>query len=195
MLYLASQSPRRAELLRQIGIKFEIIDGNIDETALQQELPAELVQRLSRLKALQGRQQLTNMKAGDWVLASDTVIVIDDQVIGKPDSEQHCCEILELLSGRQHLVLSAVALVGQQGEIHQAITENRIKFRNIQPEEIQRYCQSPEPKDKAGAYAIQGRGAIFIENLQGSYSAVMGLPLFETAQLLHKVGFSLLDYE
>lgn len=195
MLYLASQSPRRAELLRQIGIKFDIIDGEIDETPIEHESPSETVARLSRQKALKGVQQLTNMQPEDWVLASDTLIEIQGRVIGKPESEQNCRQILSLLSGKEHQVLSAIALVGNQGEIHQTISYNRIKFRNIRPEEIEQYCQLAEPKDKAGAYAIQGLAAIFVENLQGSYSSVMGLPLYETAQLLEKVGFNLLDQE
>jgi septum formation protein len=195
MLYLASQSPRRAELLRQIGIKFDIICGEIDETLIEHESPSETVARLSRQKAFKGCQHLTNMQSGDWVLASDTLIEIQGRVIGKPESEQNCREILSLLSGKEHQVLSAIALVGKQGEIHQTISYNRIKFRNIRPEEIEQYCKLAEPKDKAGAYAIQGLAAIFVENLQGSYSSVMGLPLYETAQLLQKVGFNLLDQE
>lgn len=192
MLYLASQSPRRAELLRQIGIKFDIIDGEIDEAPIDHESPSQTVARLSLQKAIKGVQQLTNMQSDDWVLASDTLIAIDNRVIGKPESELHCRQILTLLSAQEHQVLSAVALVGKEGEIHQATSYNKIKFRNIRPEEIEQYCQLEEPRDKAGAYAIQGHAAIFIENLQGSYSAVMGLPLYETAQLLQKVGFNLL---
>ncbi len=192
MLYLASQSPRRAELLRQIGIKFDIIDGDVDETPVENESPAQTVARLSLQKALKGVQQLADMQPDDWVLASDTLIEIDNQVIGKPESEAHCRQILELLSGKEHQVLSAIALVGKQGDIHQATSYNKIKFRQIRPEEIAQYCQLEEPRDKAGAYAIQGHAAIFIENLQGSYSGVMGLPLYETAQILQKVGFNLL---
>ena len=192
MLYLASQSPRRAELLRQIGIQFDIIDGDIDETPKENESPAQTVARLSLQKAKKGTQQLPDLQSNDWVLASDTLIAIDDRVIGKPESELHCREILQLLSAREHQVLTAIALVNKQGEIHQATSYNKIRFRNIRPQEIEQYCQLQEPRDKAGAYAIQGRAAIFIENLQGSYSAVMGLPLFETAQLLQKVGFNLL---
>lgn len=192
MLYLASQSPRRAELLRQIGIKFDIIDSDVDETPVEHESPAQTVARLSLQKALKGVQQLADMQPDDWVLASDTLIEIDNQVIGKPESEKHCRQILELLSGKEHQVLSAIALVGKQGDIHQATSYNKIKFRQIRPEEIVQYCQLKEPRDKAGAYAIQGHAAIFIENLQGSYSGVMGLPLYETAQILQKVGFNLL---
>jgi septum formation protein len=195
MLYLASQSPRRAELLRQIGIKFDIIDGEIDETPIAHESPSETVARLSLQKALKGYQQLTEIQADDWVLASDTLIEIHDKVIGKPESTQQCRQILELLSGQEHQVLSAIALVGCKGEIHQTTSYNRIKFRNIRPEEIEQYCKLDEPRDKAGAYAIQGKAAIFIEYLEGSYSSVMGLPLYETAQLLQQVGFNLLDQE
>lgn len=195
MLYLASQSPRRAELLQQIGVEFDIIDGDIDETPLQHETPSETVARLSRLKALKGRQQLTHMQADDWVLASDTLIEIQGRVIGKPESEHHCRDILSQLSGQQHQVLSAIALVGKEGEILQTTSYNTIKFRSIRADEIEQYCRLQEPKDKAGAYAIQGRAAIFIEYLQGSYSSVMGLPLYETAQLLQQAGFNLLDQE
>jgi septum formation protein len=189
MLYLASCSPRRAELLRQIGIEFDIIDGEIDETARLGETPAQLVSRLSIEKAYAGRDKLGALAADDWVLASDTMIAIDDTIIGKPQSSEDCRKILQQLSARQHEVYSAVALVGAEGDAQHALSVNRIKFRTIRADEIAGYCASEEPMDKAGAYAIQGRAAVFIERLEGSYSAVMGLPLYETEQLLHQVGF------
>lgn len=195
MLYLASSSPRRAELLRQIGVKFEIIEASIDESAEPGESARELVNRLCREKALKGRQQLHAMQPGDLVLAADTLIHLHGQLIGKPESEGHCRAILEQLSGQTHQVLSAVALVDASGQLHEKCTSNEITFRHLQDDEIHRYCASDEPHDKAGAYAIQGRAAIFIEHLSGSYSSVMGLPLFETAQLLRQAGYDLTTYD
>lgn len=192
MLYLASSSPRRAELLTQIGVKFGIIHVNIDETALAGETVEQQVIRLSREKALKGRLQLSEFKQDDLVLAADTLIGLDGQVIGKPDSEQHCCSILKRLSDRQHEVFCGVALVNSNGHVNEKSTVNKIQFRQLTPLEINQYCHSGEPLDKAGAYAIQGAAAIFIQHLAGSYSAVMGLPLFETAQLLGQAGYEIL---
>lgn len=191
MLYLASSSPRRAELLRQIGVKFEIIQASIDESAKPGESARELVNRLCREKALKGRLQLQQMQSHDLVMAADTLIHLHGQVIGKPQSKQHCCDILQQLSGQTHQVLSAVAVVDANGQLHEKCTSNEITFRPLEVDEIWRYCALDEPHDKAGAYAIQGRAAIFIEHLSGSYSSVMGLPLFETAQLLTQAGYDL----
>ncbi len=184
MIYLASSSPRRAELLRQIGVKFDILRLDIDESAGKTESAEQLVLRLSREKAIQGRELLTSMKSDDLVLAADTLINLQGQILGKPASINQCCTMLRQLSGQTHQVLTALALINQQGRLTQSCSVNEIRFRNLDEQEIQLYCQSDEPLDKAGAYAIQGKAAIFIEHLSGSYSAVMGLPLFETAQLL-----------
>ena len=193
MIYLASSSPRRAELLTQIGVKFDIIRVNIDESPLARESVEELVKRLSRAKGIKGRELLSAMKQDDLVLAADTLINLNGQVLGKPSSIDHCCTMLRQLSGRQHEVLTAVALISQQGQISQKCSINELTFKDLTDTEIEQYCNSEEPRDKAGAYAIQGKAAIFIKHLVGSYSAVMGLPLFETAQLLQQAGHGIQD--
>ena len=193
MIYLASSSPRRAELLTQIGVKFDIIRVNIDESPLAGEPAEEMVKRLSRAKAVKGRKLLPAMKQGDLVLAADTLINLQGQVLGKPTSIKHCCTMLRQLSGQQHEVLTAIALINQQGQISERCSVSQLSFKDLTDTEIEQYCHSEEPGDKAGAYAIQGKAAIFIEHLAGSYSAVMGLPLFETAQLLQQAGHNIQD--
>ena len=188
MIFLASASPRRAELLAQIGIQFEVTPAHIDETAQPGEVIEDLVQRLCREKAVAVRAKLDEMKSGDLVLAADTLIGLDGEIIGKPESREHCAQILARLSGREHQAYSAVALVNHDGRVNSKVSLNRIKFRSVKAHEIRYYCQTDEPMDKAGAYAIQGLAAIFIEQLSGSYSSVMGLPLFETAELLAVAG-------
>ena len=191
MLYLASSSPRRAELLRQIGVKFDIIDVSIDESAQAGESVENQVIRLSREKALAGRSKLVMMNSGDLVLAADTLIELDGDCVGKPESRKQCAEILKRLSGRQHRVHSAVAAATHEGVVNHRLNTSEIQFRALSSPEINQYCHSPEPMDKAGAYAIQGKAAIFIQHLKGSYSAVMGLALFETAQLLQQAGYKI----
>ena len=191
MLYLASKSPRRAELLRQIGVKFDIIEIEIDESARDGESVYELAQRLCCEKALKGHVQFKAMQVDDLILAADTLISLDGRIIGKPASEQECRHILGQLSGQAHQVLTAIALINYQGDITHRVTSNKITFRTLTESEIEKYCASAEPHDKAGAYAIQGKAAIFIQHMSGSYSSVMGLPLFETAQLLQQAGIDL----
>jgi len=186
MIYLASSSPRRAELLTQIGVKFNILRADIDETPLEGEPAEELVQRLSREKAIKGKGLIPDMQSDDLVLAADTLISSQGQVLGKPESQTHCCSMLRQLSGQKHQVLTAVALINKQGLVTEECCVNEIIFKDLTDSEIEQYCSSEEPYDKAGAYAIQGKAAIFIKHLVGSYSAVMGLPLFETAQLLEQ---------
>lgn len=189
MVYLASSSPRRAELLRQIGIKFDIIHVDIDESPAEGEAIDQLVLRLSREKALGGLTQCTTMKRDDLIVAADTLIGLDGKILGKPQDVPHCRQILQQLSDREHQVYSAVAVAGYDGEVNALLSNNRIRFCALRTEVIARYCGSDEPHDKAGAYAIQGMAARFIEHLSGSYSAVMGLPLFETSQLLQQAGY------
>ncbi len=188
MLYLASKSPRRAELLRQIGVKFAIIDSKIDESAHDGESITELVARLSCDKASHARECFQGMAEDDWILAADTLIHLRGQIIGKPGSAADCCHILRQLSGETHEVVTAVALIDYPGKLSHRISRNEISFRPLSEAEIEAYCASTEPHDKAGAYAIQGKAARFIQHMSGSYSAVMGLPLFETAQLLEQAG-------
>lgn len=191
MIYLASRSPRRAELLRQVGVEFEVFAIDIDESRLPSEPPAEYVCRLAREKAKQAAARLA-VQAQDYaVLAADTTIALDGDIIGKPADREQCRCILERLSARQHQVLTAVALATPAG-IAWRLNQSRVRFRRLQAREVEAYCDSEEPMDKAGAYAIQGRAAVFIERLEGSYSAVMGLPLYETAELLKDADMALM---
>ena len=187
MIYLASASPRRAELLRQIGVEFAPLPVDIDESRHAAEAPDRYVCRIAREKAAAAAARLAE-RSDDWlIVAADTAIAIDDDIIGKPADRPQCRAILARLSGRQHLVLSAVALATPAGT-ELRLTRNRVVFRELRAAEIDNYCAGDEPLDKAGAYAIQGRAAVFIAHLEGSYSAVMGLPLFETAELLRAAG-------
>ncbi|MDH3631280.1 MAG: Maf family nucleotide pyrophosphatase [Gammaproteobacteria bacterium] len=190
MIYLASKSPRRAELLRQIGIEFVVQALDIDESREPTESPTEYVCRMARTKAGVVAEHLIGQQEPYAVLAADTTIVLDGDTIGKPADREQCHSILRQLSGRQHLVLSAVALA-TPGKVALRLTQNRVSFRSLSASEIESYCATGEPMDKAGAYAIQGKAAIFIEHLEGSYSAVMGLPLYETAELLQDANIAM----
>lgn len=190
MIYLASSSPRRAELLRQIGVEFEGLAVDIDESKLGHESAAEYVCRMARCKAEKANEQIMASPDPYPVLAADTIITLDGGIIGKPADVEQCHSILQQLSAKQHLVLTAVALA-TAADTNVRLSVNRVSFRRISAAEIESYCASAEPQDKAGAYAIQGRAAIFIEHLEGSYSSVMGLPLFETAELLESVNIVL----
>ncbi len=190
MIYLASSSPRRAELLEQIGVKFNVLKLDIDESIRENEQVDQLVLRLSREKAIKGRELLTSMTDNDLVLAADTLIHIEGEILGKPTSNEHCCKILKTLSGKTHQVLTAIAVIDSQGELSQQCSISDITFRDLENREIEYYCQSKEPFDKAGAYAIQGKAAVFIEHISGSYSSVMGLPLCETDLLLKRAGYN-----
>ena len=188
MIYLASSSPRRADLLRQISIEFEVLHINIDESQNASESAECYVSRICQTKARAGRNIAPT---GGPVLAADTIITIDGKIVGKPKNHLCCREILSTLSGREHQVLSAVAL-DHGGEIRQKVSKNQVSFRALEGSEIEAYCACSEPYDKAGAYAIQGKAAIFIDHMAGSYSSVMGLPLFETAELLKQAGITVL---
>ncbi len=190
MIYLASKSPRRAELLHQIGVDFVVHAPEIDETRLESESAAEYVCRMATNKARAVVDQLNEQPAPYAVLAADTTITLDGDTIGKPADRDQCRCILGQLSARQHLVLSAVALATPH-DVRLRLTQNRVSFRALTAQEIQIYCATTEPMDKAGAYAVQGKAALFIEHLEGSYSAVMGLPLYETAELLEGADFAI----
>jgi len=190
MIYLASRSPRRAELLHQIGVEFVVYDIDIDESRSSNESPAEYVCRMATSKARIAAEQIAGRQEPAVVLAADTTIAIDNDIIGKPADRNQCRCILGQLSASQHLVLTAVALAAQ-GDIAFRLTRNRVSFRALSAQEIESYCATAEPMDKAGAYAIQGKAAMFIDHLEGSYSAVMGLPLFETAELLRNAEIEL----
>ena len=184
-LFLASASPRRRELLTQIGVPFSLLSVSIDETPGTAEAPDTYVQRLAREKALAGLAQVDQDSA--CVLGADTTVVLDQQILGKPADKADALAMLQALSGREHQVMTAIALANGAGcEVR--LVCSRVRFRPIGVDEAERYWASGEPQDKAGGYAIQGWGAVFVSSLEGSYSAVVGLPLCETAQLLEAYG-------
>ena len=186
-IYLASASPRRRELLEQIGVCYRQLPLDVPEVPAAGEVPEMYVLRVALEKARAGR---TTLAADDNipVLGADTAVVIDGEVLGKPRDRKDALAMLARLSGRWHQVMSAVAVVGTEGEELSRLNVSNVQFRVVAHEEAEAYWQSGEPVDKAGGYAIQGRAAVFIERLEGSYSGVMGLPLFETAELLERVG-------
>jgi septum formation protein len=180
-IYLASASPRRRELLRQIGIEFTLVRVDVDETPLPGEVPEAFVRRLALEKARAGRLQLA---AGDDtpVLGADTAVVIDGTIMGKPRDRAHGMNMLRALSGRTHQVMTAVALAGRHEAARVSISD--VSFDELDEATCEAYWTSGEPLDKAGSYAIQGLAGAFVTRLQGSYSGVVGLPLNETAALL-----------
>ncbi|MDB6051373.1 MAG: septum formation protein Maf [Pseudomonas sp.] len=188
-LYLASGSPRRRELLTQIGVPFTAIGADIDETPLPDESPLAYVERLARHKAGAGMATLiANGNAlNACVLGADTAVVLDGSILGKPIDQADAWAMLSALSGREHEVLTAVA-IRDQHRCESRVVRSIVHFRSIQAAQAQTYWDSGEPQDKAGGYAIQGLAAIFVDGLQGSYSAVVGLPLCETAELLGRFG-------
>ncbi|WP_312960556.1 Maf family protein [Stutzerimonas nitrititolerans] len=186
-LFLASASPRRRELLTQIGVPFELLSITLDETPLPAERPEAYVQRLAREKALAGLAAVGDDSVA--VLGADTTVVIDERILGKPADRAEGLLMLESLSDREHHVLTAVALATRDACEVRLVT-SRVRFRRIERAEAEAYWASGEPCDKAGGYAIQGWGAVFVAELRGSYSAVVGLPLCETAQLLDLAGIA-----
>ncbi|MFZ5594938.1 MAG: Maf family protein [Pseudomonadota bacterium] len=186
VIYLASSSPRRRELLEQIGIGYQILSAEVDEALRQNEAPELYVSRLALAKARAGWQTLAAQPRRP-VLGADTAVVVDGDVLGKPRDRDDGLAMLERLSGRSHHVLTAVSLVGEEREAVR-LSVSRVTFRAISAEERAAYWDSGEPAGKAGAYAIQGRAAIFAVYLEGSYSGVMGLPLYETGELLAEFG-------
>jgi septum formation protein len=183
LLCLASVSPRRRELLAQIGVAHVVSSADIDEAVREGEAPADYVVRVACAKARAVRARGTELP----VLAADTTVVIDGRILAKPRDRADGIAMLGRLSGRTHQVLTAVALASLTG-VDFRLSVSEVRLRAVTPEECAAYWESGEPRDKAGGYAIQGRGALFIEHLSGSYSGVMGLPLFETGQLLAAAG-------
>ncbi|MFO8045166.1 MAG: Maf family protein [Halomonas sp.] len=182
VLCLASASPRRRDLLASIGVDVEVRPVDIDETPLPGEIATAYVSRLASEKALAGAGLSTLPTLG-----SDTAVVCDGEILGKPEGSEHAASMLRRLSGRAHQVLTAVTVSGPAGVLTACVT-TRVTMREITEDEIVAYWASGEPADKAGAYAIQGLAAVFVERLEGSHSAVVGLPLFETAALLRRQG-------
>jgi len=189
-IYLASASPRRAVLLTQLGLEFEVVPANLDESFREGEACAEYVQRLSLEKARSVSSKLVSN--GGTILAADTVVILDGRAMGKPIDQDDGMRMLSELSGRSHEVFTAVSVCNESREAS-VLNRSTIRFRVISRAEINAYWHTGEPVDKAGAYAIQGRGAIFVEALRGSYTGVMGLPLFETARLLNDFGYRFLQ--
>ncbi len=189
-VYLASASPRRLELLTQLGIACRVLPADVDEARKPGESPARYVLRLAQEKAAASRQQLGDV--AEAVIGADTSVVLGASILGKPRDAEHAQAMLASLSGRTHDVITGVAVLSE-GRSEQVLSRSQLRFRRISPAEARAYWASGEPADKAGGYAIQGLGAVFVESLQGSYSGVVGLPLFETAALLKSCGYALLD--
>ena len=187
-IYLASASPRRRELLEQIGVRYGLLKVDVPELRDPSESPEEYVLRVALAKARAGREVL---ETGDPtpVMGADTEVVVDGDVLGKPRDRDDAIAMLKRLAGREHLVLSGVALVGDN-ETQSRLSVSHVRFRPIGDDEALAYWHTGEPAGKAGGYGIQGRAAMFIERLEGSYSGVMGLPLFETSQLLMQFGIT-----
>ena len=194
-VYLASQSPRRHQLLEQLGVAYELLlpddgeDAEALEVVLPNEAPRAYVQRVTQLKL---DAALARMKRRQWptapVLCSDTTVALGKDILGKPDSAKDAQRMLRALSGQTHRVLTAVTL-GTPRRRAQALSVSEVRFATMTPAQIKSYADSGEPMGKAGAYAVQGRAAAYIEHIRGSYSGIMGLPMFETAQLLRAFGF------
>lgn len=188
-LILASQSPRRRELLAQLGYQFSVQASDIDETVEPAETAYNYVLRLAKQKALHILNLLPEAEqANSFVLGSDTSVVFNGQILGKPNNKADCLNMLSLLSNNQHQVLTAIALVSKNSAQGQVIT-TEVVFKVLTKAEISAYWLTGEPQDKAGSYGIQGIAGQFVKKINGSYSAVVGLPLYETAQLLAKAGF------
>jgi septum formation protein len=185
-LILASASPRRAALLTQIGVTFRVYTVSLSEDPLPGETPADLARRLALAKA---RQAWVETGSGAPVLAADTVVALDGVSLGKPADRAGAMDMLERLSGRTHDVYTAVALIAR-GEEQLALSASRVTMRSTTAAERAAYWATGEPADKAGAYGVQGRAAAFISLLEGSYSGVMGLPLYETAEMLRSAGWT-----
>ncbi|WP_420224602.1 Maf family protein [Pigmentiphaga litoralis] len=194
-LYLASKSPRRRELLTQIGIAYDVLvppptDGP-DEPQLDGESAADYVRRTARDKAQQGAAWMNDRGMPiKPILAADTTVILDGQVLGKPVDRDDAIRILSLLSGHQHEVHTAIALI-VNGQLFEDVSVTQVHFRDLTAGDIARYCDTGEPFDKAGAYGIQGLAGVFVARIDGSFTGVMGLPLFETARLLLHAGITL----
>ncbi len=199
-IYLASRSPRRRELLKQIGINFEVlilrsfpaVRADVDETPRPGESPGDYVTRIATNKATTGWTRALERRLPRLpVLGADTTVTVDGEIIGKPANTGDAAKILRKLSGREHEVFSAVA-VALNDHVMTKLSCSRVRFADLSDALIQDYVDSGEPMDKAGAYGVQGKAATFIAEIDGSYSGIMGLPLFETAQLLKQIGFPIL---
>ncbi len=191
IIYLASKSPRRRELLKQIGVQYELLlmretapRVDIDESPRPEETPHAYVERVVRLKADVALRAMRDRKLPDRpILTADTTVTLDGHILGKPENQDDAISMLKRLSGQTHQVLTAVMVTTEKDQ-HKVLTTSFVTFAQLSEEEIRAYVESGEPMDKAGAYGVQGRAARFISKLSGSYSGVVGLPLYETANLL-----------
>jgi septum formation protein len=198
IIYLASKSPRRRELLKQIGVHYELLMMrelapriDIDETPRLNETPHAYVERVVQLKADVARRVMQERKLPNRpVLSADTTVTFDGHILGKPENRDDAFRMLRQLSGQTHQVLTAV-IVATESQVERVLTMSLVTFSELADDEIKRYIDTGEPMDKAGAYGVQGRAAKFISKLSGSYSGVVGLPLFETARLLRQCGVSI----
>jgi nucleoside triphosphate pyrophosphatase len=186
-VFLASASPRRQALLTQMGIGYTLLHAGVDETRLAGEPAGDYVRRMALVKVRAGRALLP-VDTGSPVLGADTAVVVDGGIMGKPRDRGEGIDMLLTLSGRSHQVLSAVALAAGREAVR--VSESRVTFRTLTQAQCAAYWDTGEPHDKAGGYAIQGRGAVFVSRLEGSYSGVMGLPVYETAELLREFGIN-----
>jgi septum formation protein len=186
-LVLASASPRRRELLKTLRLEFAVRPADIDEAVLPAELPQAYVQRMAREKA----QVLAGAMPAAAVLAADTTVVADGQILGKPEDRAACLAMLGLLSDAEHHVYTSVALALHR-QLHERLSVTTVRFRALTGAEMQGYWATGEPADKAGGYAIQGLGGAFVRDIHGSYSGVVGLPIYETAELLTSAGYPLI---
>lgn len=188
-IYLASSSPRRQELLHQMGVSFTVIPQFVEEEHKPNESPEDFVKRLALEKACDGYARQSQCA---WpVLGSDTAVVLGKDILGKPENKEQAIKMLLNLSGQTHQVMTAVALkTEQQSQVSLSVSD--VSFTTLNREICEQYWQTGEPKDKAGSYAIQGKGALFINHINGSYSGVMGLPIYETSLLLKKFGIHIL---
>lgn len=185
MLVLASRSPRRRALLAQLGAVFRVEDIEVDERRLADESPQDMTVRLALLKA---QTAFDKIGGGNPVLAGDTVVSIGDEILGKPTNRDHAVAMLQRLSGNTHTVFSAVAVVAEDHRQHR-LSATEVTFDHLGRQQIEQYCDSTEPFDKAGAYGIQGAAGAFVKSIRGSYSGVVGLPLWETGLLLREIGY------
>ncbi len=185
-IILASSSPRRKELLQSVGIKFEVIAPLSDESLLHNENPKDYALRLALEKAISVSQNLD----GDFlVIGADTIVVVDDEILGKPLNEEDAGVMLSRISGREHHVLTAFSITKPKDTIlHSQVVDTKVRVKTLEPEEIEGYIKTTEPMDKAGAYGIQGIGAFLVKGVYGSYTNVVGLPLVEVLEVLNKLG-------
>ena len=192
MIYLASKSPRRTELLQQIGVEHQILDIDVDENINQSDSPQDNVRALSVLKCQEGvRKIISERKSSFPVLAADTIVVLGDEIFGKPRKESDAINMLLKFSGKTHLVMTAVTIgimTEEEAKLHTISVKSRVEFAKLTASDCKEYCDTGEPFDKAGGYGIQGYGSAFIRKINGSYSNIVGLPIHEVVQLLKELG-------